>query len=173
MEYGTTVFVGYPNKEVRTAIAQLYMEQLLNGRVAGQVGAGPILQVLTEEGPESLFHILNRLFLSIDYHRYPVKDEFSVRAFVQIYFAGAGLDPIVERHNAHGRSDLEVRAGNKNWILEFKISHKNEDAQIKLDEAVHQIEERKYGEQISSFEKIRVALVYSLDKREFVRWKEC
>ncbi len=173
VEYGTTVFVGYPNKEVRTAIAQLYMEQLLNGRVAGQVGAGPILQVLTEEGPESLFHILNRLFLSIDYHRYPVKDEFSVRAFVQIYFAGAGLDPIVERHNAHGRSDLEVRAGNKNWILEFKISHKNEDAQIKLDEAVHQIEERKYGEQISSLEKIRVALVYSLDKREFVRWKEC
>lgn len=153
VEYGTTVFVGYPNKEVRTAIAQLYMEQLLNGRVAGQVGAGPILQVLTEEGPESLFHILNRLFLSIDYHRYPVKDEFSVRAFVQIYFAGAGLDPIVERHNAHGRSDLEVRAGNKNWILEFKISHKNEDAQIKLDEAVHQIEERKYGEQISSLEK--------------------
>lgn len=173
VEYGTTVFVGYPNKEVRTAIAQLYMEQLLDGRVAGQVGAGPILQVLSEEGPEALFHILNRLFLSIDYHRYPVKDEFSVRAFIQIYFAGAGLDPIVERHNAHGRSDLEVRAGNRHWILEFKISHRNEDAEIKLEEAARQIEERRYGEQVPSHEKIRVALVYSLDKREFVRWKKC
>ena len=74
IEYGTTVFVGYPNKEVRRAMAQLYMEQLLDGRVAGQVGAGPIDQVLSEDGPESLFRILNRLFLSIDYHRFPVKD---------------------------------------------------------------------------------------------------
>lgn len=74
IEYGTSVFVGYPNKEVRTAMAQLYMEQLLGGHVAGQVGAGPIVQVLSEDGPESLFHILNRLFLSIDYHRLPVRD---------------------------------------------------------------------------------------------------
>lgn len=155
IEYGTSVFVGYPNKEVRTAMAQLYMEQLLGGHVAGQVGAGPIVQVLSEDGPESLFHILNRLFLSIDYHRFPVRDEFSVRAFVQIYFAAAGLDPIVERPNSHGRSDLDVGASNRHWLLEFKTSHGNEDAQNKLDEAVRQIEERKYGEQISSLEKIR------------------
>lgn len=173
VEYGTTVFVGYPNKEVRTAIAQLYLEQLLDGRVAGQVGAGPIVKVLSEESAESLFHILNRLFLSIDYHRYPVKDESSVRAFVQIYFAGAGLEPIVERHHAHGRSDLEVRAGKRHWILEFKVSRKTEDLEIKLEEAVRQIEERRYGEQVFDSEKIRVALVYSLDRREFVRWKQC
>ncbi len=132
IEYGTSVFVGYPNKEVRTVMAQLYMEQLLGGRVAGQVGAGPIVQVLSEDGPESLFHILNRLFLSIDYHRFPVRDEFSVRAFVQIYFAAAGLDPIVERPNSHGRSDLDVGASNRHWLLEFKTSHGNEDAKINL-----------------------------------------
>lgn len=173
IKYGTTVFVGYPNKEVRRAMAQLYMEQLLDGRVAGQIGAGPIDQVLSEDGPESLFHILNRLFLSIDYHRFPAKDEFSVRAFVQIYFAAAGLDPIVEPHNSHGRCNLEVGAGNRHWMLEFKTPHRNEDVQIKLDEAVRQIEERMYGERVPSLEKIRLALVYSLDKREFVRWKEC
>ncbi len=43
-------------------MAQLYLEQLLRGRVAGQVGAGPIVRVLKEESPESVFHILNRLF---------------------------------------------------------------------------------------------------------------
>lgn len=173
VEYGTTVFVGYPNKEVRTAIAQLYMEQLLDGRVAGQVGTGPIIRVLREESPESLFHILNRLFLSIDYNRYPVKDEFSVRAFVQIYFAGAGLEPIVERHNAHGRSELEIKIDRRNWILEFKTARSHKEAEDKLEEAVRQIKENKYGSETCSQESIRVALVYSLDKREFVLWKQC
>ena len=154
-------------------MAQLNMEQLLDGRVAGQVGAGPIDQVLSEDGPESLFHILNRLFLSIDYHRFPVRDEFSVRAFVQIYFAAAGLDPIVKRRNSHGRSNLEVGAGNMHWILEFKTSHRTDDSEIKLNEAVRLIEENSHEEQVSDPEKIRVALVYSLDKREFVRWREC
>ena len=172
IEHGTSVFVGYPNKEVRTAMAQLYMEQLLGGRVAGQIGAGPIGQVLSEDGPESLFHILNRLFLSIDYHRFPVRDEFSVRAFVQIYFAAAGLDPIVKHPNSHGRCDLDVGADNRHWLFEFKTSHRNEDAEIKLDEAVRRIEERKCGEQISSLEKIRVALVFSMDKQQFVRWQQ-
>lgn len=170
IEYGTTVFVGYPNKEVRRAMAQLYMEQLLDGRVAGQVGAGPIDQVLSEDGPESLFHILNRLFLSIDYHRFPVRDEFSVRAFVQIYFAAAGLDPIVKRPNSHGQSDLDVGAGNRHWLLEFKTSHRTEDLKIKLEEAPCQVEERSYREQVLGPEKICVALVYSLDKQKFVHW---
>ncbi len=173
IEYGTSVLVGYPNKEVRTAMAQLYMEQLLGGRVAGQVGAGPIGQVLSEDGPESLFHILNRLFLSIDYHRFPVRDEFSVRAFVQIYFAAAGLDPIMERHNSHGRSNLEVGAGNRHWILEFKTSHRTNDLKIKLAEEVRKVEGRRFREEAFGREKICVALVYSLDKREFVLWKEC
>ena len=149
------------------------IEQLLAGKTLEQAGADKIAHRLETESVDSIVCMLNRLFASLDYVNYPVRNEASLRAFIQVFFSGAGLEPIVEHHNAHGRSDLEVRAGNKNWILEFKISHKNEDTQIKLDEAVHQIEERKYGEQISSFEKIRVALVYSLDKREFVRWKEC
>ena len=121
VEFGNTVFLDYPNLEVKRAMAQLYTERLLDGKVAGQVGAGPIVKVLCEESAESVFHILNRLFLAIDYQRYPVRDEASLRAYVQVYFAGAGLDVKVEHHNAHGRSDLEVNAGNRHWIFEFKV----------------------------------------------------
>ena len=46
-------------------MAQLYMERLLDGKVAGQVGAGPIAKVLGEESAESVFHILNRLFWQV------------------------------------------------------------------------------------------------------------
>lgn len=173
VKYGDTVFVGYPNKEVKKSIAQLYVEQLLNGRIAGQVGAGPIVEVLSEEGAESVFHILNRLFHAIDYSRYPVKDEASVRAFVQVYFSGAGLDPVIEHHTAHGRTDLEVKAGTRHWIFEFKVARPDESAKVKLSEALEQIKSRNYGADSTYCEVRRIALVFSIGKREFVEWQEC
>ena len=169
---GNTVFLDYPNLEVKRAMAQLYTERLLDGKVAGQVGAGPIVKVLYEESAESVFHILNRLFLAIDYQRYPVRDEASLRAYVQVYYAGAGLDVKVEHHNAHGRSDLEVNAGNRHWIFEFKVVQGNKGETEKLSEAVEQIKQRHYGDQQYSQEVKRVALVFSIEDRKFVKWQE-
>lgn len=171
VEYGDTVYVDYPNAEVRRSMAQLYMEQLLNGKSAGQVGAGPIVKVLTSEDAESVFHILNRLFGSIDYQHYPVKDEYSVRAFTQVYMAGAGLEPKVEVHNSKGRSDLEVSAGNRHWVIEFKFCREEENSERLLQEATEQIQSRHYGEQNVSAGLIRVALVFSGKQRQFVKWK--
>ena len=170
VEYGDTVFVDYPNAEVRRAMAQLYMEQLLNGRSAGQVGAGPIVKVLSSESAESTFHILNRLFGQIDYQHYPVKNEYSVRGFTQVYMAGAGLEPRVEVHNNNGRSDLEVRAGDRHWVFEFKYCREGENSEKLLQEAIEQIQSRHYGEQISTDNLIRVALVFSEKERQFVKW---
>lgn len=171
VEFGNTVFLGYPNQEVKGAIAQLYLEQLLNGKVPGEVGAGPVVKVLAEESPESVLHILNRLFAAIDYHRYPVTDESSVRAFVQIYFSGAGLDTKVEHHNAYGRSDLEVTVNVRHWIFEFKVSKDGESAESKLHEAISQIERRRYGAESPRKALYRMALVFGLKERRFVKWR--
>lgn len=153
-------------------MGQLYVEHLLTGRSAGQVGAGPIVQVLSEESAEALVHIFNRLFATIDYQRYPVRDEASVRAFTQVYLAGAGLEPKVEHHTAHGRSDLEVKVNNRHWILEFKVSRDQDDLDKKLGEAGEQLKLKGYGNDSSSGNLIKVALVFSLEERKFVRWKE-
>lgn len=173
VEFGNTVFLDYPNLEVKRAMAQLYTEHLLDGKVAGQVGAGPIVKLLYEESAESVFHILNRLFLAIDYQRYPVRDEASLRAYVQVYFAGAGLDVKVEHHNAHGRSDLEVNAGNRHWIFEFKVVQGNKGETEKLSEAVEQIKQRHYGDQQYSQEVKRVALVFSIEDENSSSGKKC
>ncbi len=111
-------------------MAQLYTSCLLNGRTAGEVGAGSIAEVLREDSAESVFHILNRLFLSIDFQGFPVRDEASVRAYVQVYIAGAGLNPKIEHHNAHGISDLEVLVIdtgclNLKWFVKVKAKKKN------------------------------------------------
>ena len=172
VKYGDTVYLDYPNLEVKKAMGQLYVEHLLTGRSAGQVGAGPIVQVLSEESAEALVHILNRLFAAIDYQRYPVRDEASVRAFTQVYFAGAGLEPKVEHHTAHGRSDLEVKANSRHWILEFKVSRSEDDPEQKLEEAVKQLKLKGYGDDPASEILFKVALVFSFEERKFIRWKE-
>lgn len=125
---------------------------------------------MATENPESIVHLLNRLFSSVDYLNYPVTNEATLRAFVQVFFSGAGLRPVVEHRNAYGRSDLEVNTGNRNWVFELKVSGKNDNADFILNQAISQIEKRNYGFSDSYLELIRLALVFSLEKRRFVRW---
>lgn len=65
---------------------------------------------------------MNRLFAAIDYVRYPIKDEFSLRAFVQVYFSGPGLNADVKHHHVHCRTELEMEIGERICVFEFKVS---------------------------------------------------
>lgn len=170
---GTTAYVGYPNEEVKTSMAQLYTERLLAGHTVEQVGADNIAYRLATENVEDIFHLLNKLFCSIDYQRYPVRDEASVRAFVQVFFSGAGLNPVVEHHNSKGRSDLEVRACNRYWVFEFKVCHPGKEEKEILEEAILQLQKKEYGLQVQNDQILRVALVFSLEKRKFIEFRQC
>ena len=165
-----TAFVGYPNLEVKKSMARLYMKLLLKGQTQVQVGAGGALKILTEGKTEELYHRLNRLFLSLDYRGYPAKDEYAVRAIVQIYLSCTGLNVKTENHNALGRSDLEVSAGDRYWVLEFKYCREGENSGQLMQEAIEQIQSRHYGEQAASDNLIRVALVFSGKERQFIKW---
>ena len=170
---GTTAYVGYPNEEVKTSMAQLYTERLLAGHTVEQVGADNIAHRLASENIEDIFHLLNKLFGSIDYQKYPIRDEASVRAFVQVFFSGAGLNPIVEHHNAKGRSDLEVKVGVRYWVFEFKVCNSENDGKELLKEAILQLQRKEYGLQELEEQILRVALVFSLEKRKFIEFSQC
>lgn len=129
------------------------------------MGAGSIAEVLREDSAESVFHILNRLFLSIDFQGFPVRDEASVRAYVQVYIAGAGLNPKIEHH-------LEVGVGDRHWVFEFKVVRKGESKEEKLRAWVEQMTSKHYGEQQSGPELKKVVLVYSIEERQFVKLHE-
>ncbi len=75
-------------------------------------------------------------------------------------------------HNHKGRSDLEVKAGLRHWVFEFKLVQKGESAEKKLREAELQIVERGYSASEDRLELKRMAVVFSVDKREFVKWSE-
>lgn len=75
-------------------------------------------------------------------------------------------------NGSKGRSDLEVTAGDRLWVFEFKVVEKDQTAEAKLQEAINQIVKRDYGNPTESQELKRVAMVFSLESRKFVRWAE-
>lgn len=95
--------------------------QSLNG-----IGAGNVAAVLAEGNPDTAMKVFNRMFLALDYQRYPVRDEFACRGFLQAMLMGARLYSQIEVLNAFGRFDLEVDAGKTHWVFELKYLSRKE-----------------------------------------------
>lgn len=167
-------YVGYPNEEVASAMAALYSEHLLGGGSLSKAGAGGIGQLLAAGAAEAVVADFNKLFASLDYLRYPVRDEYTCRGYLFAMLKGAQLQVGIEVHNAFGRSDLELDAGRCHWVFELKFLRKTKNpaaASRLLAEAVEQVGAKHYGEQSANAEVIRVALVFAEESRQFVLWQ--
>ena len=164
--------LGYPNREVAVSMAQLYSNELLKGQRLLPAGPHSINKVMSEGSLEEVVAELNAVLRAIDYQRYPIKDEAGCQAYLQVLLIGAAMLPRVEVHNALGRSDMEVLSGKRHWIFEFKYSRTQDQVQPLLAKALRQIQNRQYGEMRGASELIRVALVFSQEKRQFVAWQK-
>lgn len=163
--------LGYPNQEVSMSMAQLYADELLRGQPLERPQEPAISDVMSEGKVVEVINIFNRAVQSIDYQNYPIKDEAGCRAYMQVLLIGAAMITQVEVHNALGRSDMEVDAGNRHWVFEFKYAKDDSQVSELLNDAVSQIQSRQYGTAGSKKELIRIALVFSEKKRQFVSWK--
>ena len=163
----SSVDLGYPNEEVSGAMAKLFLTHI------STLDVGTIARtkyVFMQENAEELIKALNRLYLSIPYDNTPIHNEAAARAVVLVYAKGAGLMTLAECHNARGRSDLEILAGNIHWVFEFKYVQKDADAPEKLREALGQIEKRQYGVENAEEKRIRIGLVYSAESKQIVAY---
>ena len=116
-------------------------------------------------------HYFNRALSSIDDAQYPIRNEAACRAYLQELLIGAALLPRVEVHNALGRSDMEVEVGRRHWVFEFKFAERDEQTQRLLAEGLAQVRSRRYGENPTAKERIRVVLVFSAQARRFTAWQ--
>ena len=163
--------LGYPNLEVAVSMAQLYADELLKGKPLRRAGSRPLSVVMTLATAEEVVEQFNAALGAIDYQRYPIVDEASCRAYLQVLLIGAAMIPRVEVHNALGRSDMEVLVGLRHWVFEFKFAQKSSEVETLLNKALSQIQSRHYGEISDGKELIRVALVFDAEQRRFSAWK--
>ena len=136
------------------------------------VGAGRLQEAVLTGNADLLFEAANHAFAAIDYQRYPIREEKHCQAYLQIFIFGGGFDVSPENHSALGRSDLEIRTQKFRWILELKyLKTGSGTAEALLQKAVAQMQDRRYGA-ASDRRLIRVAAVFSEEKRAFVRWQQ-
>ena len=71
-----------------------------------------------------------------------------------------------EVHEAKGRADLILETDNRRIVFELKLAQNDEEAKIKLKEAVEQIKSRDYGNILPvKKELIRIAAVFNADTK--------
>ena len=94
-------------------------------------------------------------------------DERSVRDIIYAALPQEiNLQKIKERETVKGHSDLEILTRNTHMVIEFKRTNKFRDAKASLNEAIVQIEGKKY--EIGSFSShslYRVAMVISSEEK--------
>ena len=165
------VVLNYPDHEVSKSMAQLFTEKVFSGQLPQEIigetawdlfGSGEIKDIVAK---------LNQILLAIDYERYPVKDEASVRSHLQMYLTGSNIQVSVEKHNAKGRSDLEFKVKDRYWVIELKFAKEQDNPKKLLDEAVELLKSRQYGEQHENrLQHLRLALVFSQKDRQFIEY---
>ena len=93
-----------------------------------------------------------------------------------VFLSGAGMKTTGEKANAHGITDLVATVKDYVYVFEFKfLKDKDQKPPISADKllemAVNQIIEKKYGVEFASKKLIRLAMVFSQDKKEFIKWE--
>lgn len=166
------VTLGFPNREVAVSMARLYADELLAGRVYRPADGVMLETLLAKDDLSAIVERFNEVLNALDYNRYPIVDEATCRAYLQVLLIGADMVPRVEVHTSQGRSDLEVDAGSRHWVFELKFAATKAQASQLLAEAVTQMHSRRYGRTPHGRKLMRAAMVFSAEDRRFIVWQE-
>ena len=166
------VTLGYPNKEVAVSLAQLYFDLFSDQAPITTYGTPTNRDLMLGGDFVTVVRNFNKLLLSLDYHRFLISNEASCRSCFQFLISLSCLTPRIEVHNAFGRSDLEIDVEKTRWVFEIKYAKTTNQVKPKLNEAILQLDEKRYGQGFHDLHVRKVALVFDGSKRQFVAWKE-
>ena len=155
----TDVVIGAANREVKTALFSLLGIRVFKNNVSPYNSER---QYVLEKGSvKDIISLFNTVLATIPYDKYPVNNESTLRALIQLYLIGKGHDVRSEQHNFKGSSDLLVNFKKRRVIIELKFSKDGKDAEALLKKAEDQIRKREYGaENLGDRELLQIAAVF-------------
>ncbi|MBO6258584.1 MAG: PD-(D/E)XK nuclease domain-containing protein, partial [Succinivibrio sp.] len=155
-----TVLLGFANREVSSALSRLLSYRFFTRQV--EIYTYDNVNLLENCSAEKLIDLLNSVLAAVVYDNYPIDSEAVLRALLQFYFMGKGVEVIAEQHNSKGRSDLLINLKNRRIVLELKFSADGKNSEALLKDAVNQIEDKEYGiENLGSRELLKIACVFN------------
>ncbi len=164
---GPDVTLGYPNEEVREAMAELYRRAFWPSPSFYEELVHDFVDAVNGADAGKLQAALNRLVHALDYQDFSLNSEAPVRQLVQVFCLGAALPVRVEVHSPKGCSDLEFSTRQADVVFEFKVVDVQTKAAQALDRALQQIRQREYGAERAGRRLLRFGIVFSREERKF------
>ena len=155
------VALGFPNKEVQRALESLISFNLFPNETFDKEEE---TKFFTTSTPEEIVNKFNLLMNSISYEEYQNLSERTIQCFLHAFMIGAKQAVLTESHSALGRSDLIVEYAHRRLVFELKYAKTKQECEIKLQEAMKQIQEKSYGDVLPNKEVIKLALVFNGDQ---------
>ena len=117
--------LGYPNREVRQSLNQSLLNRMTGDASRPVAHSARLYDLLLVNDFTGLAALVESFFASIPYEWYTNNDIASYEGFYASvfysYFAGLGLDVVVEDSSNHGRLDMAVRFNDNVYLFEFKV----------------------------------------------------
>ena len=117
--------LGYPNLEVRQSLNRSLLNHMTGDASRPEAHSVRLYDLLLVNDFTGLAALFEAFFASIPYEWYTNNDIASYEGFYASvfysYFAGLGLDVVVEDSSSHGRLDMAVRFNDNVYLFEFKV----------------------------------------------------
>ena len=165
--------LGFPNHEVRTALANHLLRaytETAPERAVRHAAYG----ALSSGDAEGLAAAIRRLFAAIPYRNFTAMDlagyEGYYASVLYACLASLGLAVIPEDVSNHGQADLTVRAPGHVWVMEIKVV---ENGPVEGNPALEQILSRGYADKYRNEPGMTVhclGLVFGRKERNLVDW---
>ena len=117
--------LGYPKREVRQSLNQSLLNRMTGDASRSVAHSARLYDLLLINDFKGLSTLFAAFFASIPYEWYTNNDLASYEGFYASvfysYFAGLGLDVVVEDSSSHGRLDMALRFNDNVYLFEFKV----------------------------------------------------
>ena len=137
--------LGYPNQEVYQSLNELLLSTFTQNKSAQSDQSILLYDLLLENDFDGLKVLFHSFFSSIPHHWYTSNNIQTFEGFYASvfysYFAGLGLDIIVEDSTNHGRLDMTLKFNKQVYLFEFKVVEL-----VPNGKALQQIKDKRYAD---------------------------
>ena len=169
----------YPNEEVRSSMAGLYLENMYNIEEYATLG-NRIWKALKVGNIENVVELFNQALKPIPYDDYSEnkeknakndeaeRGEYWYRSLFMMLLNATGLTAYPEPHDFQGRSDVVIQFDDKIIIIEFKFAKTSSEVESKRKTGAEQVSQ--YAETYANSNKKIITAVFVADdeKRQIV-----
>ena len=186
---GRELILDYPNMEVLSSVAKLFLHGKLNSLSSGTVSLN-MEKAVSRGDAESIVKIYNSLLASLPYDLYEREEakyaqarkrkETVIEAFSyaeSFYHAllytllwASRVNTLAENHSYCGRSDVEAEKDGRRYVIELKTADGEEAAKKAAGEAMRQIREKGYADKYAHTGATLIALAVDKEKRRVAEY---